>query len=58
MLLWAAGAAVLVAIAAGLAERLRQRRRHVAGVGWVPWSEVTVFALFVAVMCLGLGLRG
>ncbi|GGE96265.1 hypothetical protein [Sphingomonas prati] len=58
LLLWAAGAAVLVAVAAGVMERVRQRRRHVAGVGWMPWSGVTVAALFVAAMCLGVGLRG
>jgi len=58
VLLQAAGVAVAVAVLAGLAERRRQTRRHVAGVGWVPWSGVTVTALFVAAMCVGLGLRG
>lgn len=57
ILLLGAGAAGAVAIAAALAERRRQKRRHVAGVGWMPWSGVTVAALFVAAMCVGVGLR-
>lgn len=53
-----AGGALAFALLAGLAERRRQKRRHVAGVGWVPWSGLTVTALFVAAMCVGLGLKG
>jgi hypothetical protein len=57
MLLEAAMAAMAVAVVAGLAERRRQARRHVAGVGWMPWGGITVAALFVAAMCVGVALH-
>ena len=45
----AAGAAALVAIAAGVAEWARNRRRNLDRVGWMPWQLISVLALFAAI---------
>jgi len=55
---WMAGAAAAVTGFAALADRRRTRRRDIDRVGWVPWPAVLLFALFVAVICAALALRG
>lgn len=58
-LLWAAagGAAGLAALATA-AEWLRDRRRNLDRVGWMPWQGLAVAALFAAVALAGLAARG
>ena len=47
--LWAgAGAALAVAVGAGLMDRRRGRRRDFDDVGWVPWRGIQVAAFFAA----------
>lgn len=47
--IWGAdGAALAVAIAAGLAESRRVRRHDLDRTGWVPWRGIQVAALFAA----------
>jgi hypothetical protein len=49
--LWtAAASAGALAVAAGIAERRRLRRRDIDRVGWVPWTLVQVIALAVAAL--------
>ena len=50
--LWAAGAALAVAVLATAAEWLRGRRRNLDRVGWMPWQTIQILAFFAA---LGLG---
>lgn len=49
----AVGAAVCLftAIAAGWAERRRTRRRSLDSVGFMPWTTISVFFLFVGFGC-------
>lgn len=45
--LWAAdGAALAVAVLAGIAESRRHRRRDLDNTGWVPWRGIQASALF------------
>jgi hypothetical protein len=49
--LWtAAASAGALAVAAGVAERRRSRRRDIDRVGWVPWTLVQVIALALAAL--------
>lgn len=49
--LWtAAASAGAMAVAAGVAERRRSRRRDIDKVGWVPWTLVQVIALALAAL--------
>ena len=49
--LWtAAASAGALAVAAGVAERRRSRRRDIDKVGWVPWTLVQVIALALAAL--------
>lgn len=49
--LWgAAGAALALAVAAGIAESRRNRRRSLDRPGWVPWRGLQVAAFFAAVV--------
>lgn len=49
-LLWtAAGSAGGVAVLATVAEWLRNRRRNLDSVGWMPWQGISVVAFFLAV---------
>ncbi len=50
----AAGCACAVAIFATLAEWLRNRRRNLDSVGWMPWQGISVLAFFLAVGLAGL----
>ena len=57
-LLWsAAGAALALAVIAGVAESRRQRRRSLDRPGWVPWRGLQVAAFFAAVVLAVLALR-
>lgn len=42
-----AGAALAVALAAGLADWRRGRRRDIDRVGWVPWTLIQIVAVTV-----------
>jgi hypothetical protein len=56
--LWAAaGGALALAIASGLAEWLRSRRRNLDRPGWVPWTLVQVLAMFGALILAILAAR-
>ena len=56
--LWAAaGGATALAVAAGLAEWRRTRRRSLDRVGWVPWTGIQVAALFAAAIFAILALK-
>jgi len=45
----AAGSAGAVAVFATIAEWLRNRRRNLDSVGWMPWQGLSVIAFFLAV---------
>lgn len=48
-LIWAAdGAALAVAIGAGIADWRRSRRANLDAAGWVPWPAIQIAALFAA----------
>ena len=53
----AGGAALLIAVAAGLAERARHNRRNLDDTGWMPWRGIQVAAVFAAVAILILALK-
>ncbi|PVX28185.1 hypothetical protein [Sphingomonas pokkalii] len=53
----AAGAAVLVAIASGLAEHRRRRRRDLERVGVMPWMAIQMAALFATLLLASLALH-
>ena len=56
--LWsAAGAALALAVIAGVAESRRQRRRSLDRPGWMPWRGLQVTAFFAAVALAILALR-
>jgi len=52
--LWGAdGAAFALAVAAGIAESRRNKRRDLDRTGWVPWRGIQVVAFF-AVLALAI----
>jgi hypothetical protein len=53
----ACGIAAAVAVFATAAEWLRNRRRNIDAVGWVPWQLISVLAFFAAVGLAGLALH-
>jgi hypothetical protein len=53
----AAGAAAVLAIAAGLAEWARGRRRNLDRVGWMPWQLLSVLALFATIILAALAVH-
>lgn len=53
----AAGAALALAVLAGLAERLRSRRRELDDPGWVPWRGIQVAAFFAILLFAVLALK-
>jgi len=49
--LWgAAGMAALLAVAAGIAEARRNRRRDLDETGWVPWRGLQVAGFFALLL--------
>jgi len=50
----AAGCAAGIAVLASFAEWLRNRRRNLDSVGWMPWQSISVLAFFLAVGLAGL----
>lgn len=58
--LWAAdGAALALALAAGVADwRRTHRRRALEAVGWMPWREIQVVALFAVLVLAIVALHG
>jgi hypothetical protein len=54
---WAGGAALLVAILAGVAESRRLRRERLDDIGWVPWRGIQVAAFFAMLLVLILALK-
>ncbi len=53
----AGGAALLVAIAAGVADGRRQNRDRLDDIGWVPWRGIQVAAVFALLLVLILALK-
>ena len=57
--LWAAaGAALALAVWAGIADHRRARRPDLDRVGWVPWTLIQVIAGLAAVAAAALALKG
>jgi len=54
---WTAGAALLLAGAAALAEWRRTRRRDLDQVGWVPWNFIQLLGLLGAMVAAALALK-
>jgi hypothetical protein len=49
--LWgAAGASLALALAAGIAESRRNRRRSLDAHGWMPWRGVQVTAIYATIL--------
>jgi len=53
----AGGGALLLAIAAGVAEARRQRRERLDDIGWVPWRGIQVASVFAMLAVLILALK-
>ena len=57
--LWSSAAAAFVlAVAAGVADWRRARRRELDDAGWVPWRGIQAAALFAVVVFVALAMRG
>jgi len=54
---WAAGAALLVAVAAAIADRRRRLRDDPDRVGWIDWRSVQLAALLAAILLVSIGLH-
>jgi hypothetical protein len=55
---WGASAAfACLAVVSALAERRRERRRDIDGVGWVPWPTILLLSILLAVVLLVIGLK-
>jgi uncharacterized membrane protein len=50
-------AALLIAVAAGIAEGRRQRRDDLDRTGWVPWRGIQVAAVFAMLGVLMLAIK-
>ena len=55
--IWA-GACALVALGAIYADRRRMKRRHIDRVGFMPWTGISMLALFIAAALLLLAIKG
>ncbi|HYI63323.1 MAG TPA: hypothetical protein VEW71_00405 [Allosphingosinicella sp.] len=53
----AAGAALALAVLAGVADRRRGRRRELDNPGWAPWRGIQVAAFFAILMFAVLAVR-
>ena len=49
---WLAGAAALVAVVAGLADRHRARRDDLDRIGLLDWRSIQMFALIAIALCV------
>jgi hypothetical protein len=57
-LLWtAAGASAALAVAATAAEWLRNRRKQLDSVGWMPWQGISMFAFLAAIVLAALAVH-
>jgi hypothetical protein len=54
---WAAGGAAALALAAGLADWARNRRRNLDRVGFMPWQLISILSFFAALGLCGLALN-
>lgn len=52
-----AGAALVLAVLAGIMESRRNRRRDIDAAGWVPWRGLQVMGFFAALACVILALH-
>jgi hypothetical protein len=52
-----AGAALVLAVVAGLMDSRRHRRRDIDATGWVPWRGIQVLLFFAALGCVILSLH-
>jgi len=53
----ATGALLLIAVAAGVAEWRRGKRKRLDQVGWVPWNLIQILAFFAAFAAAALALK-
>jgi len=53
----AAGAALTLAVLAGLADRRRAKRRNLDRTGWVPWPGIQAAAIFATLLFTILALK-
>jgi uncharacterized membrane protein len=53
----AGGIALLIAVAAGVADARRHRRNRLDDIGWVPWRGIQVAAMFALLGVLILALK-
>ena len=57
-LIWTAdGAALAIALLAGVADWRRTRRTNLDATGWVPWRGIQMAAIFAAVLLAALAFR-
>ena len=58
-LLGLTGAALLLLAFAGyMGDRRRTRRRHIDAVGWMPWTTLSVLAMFAGISLLAVAATG
>jgi hypothetical protein len=56
--MWGAGGAALaLALAAGIAESRRNKRHNLDRTGWVPWQGIQIVAIFAALAFTILALK-
>lgn len=53
----AGGAALVVALVAGFADRARHNRRNLDQTGWIPWRGIQVAAIFGIIADLILAMK-
>jgi hypothetical protein len=57
LLWWLAGALLLLAGAAAIAEHRRGKRRNLDSVGWMPWNLIQVLAFLGAIAAAALAMK-
>ncbi|MGP7794638.1 hypothetical protein [Sphingomonas sp. CLY1604] len=57
VMFWSAGAALLLAVVAALADRRRRLRHDPDRVGWVDWRTVQMAALLATILLVSIGLH-